>query len=90
MKSISPQVLRLKQGFVHSLSAQMMTPIQRVTRFQLLLREIEKSFEQSGRPELHRAALEAYEAAHEIANYANDMMCAGRISGFHVKLKRGK
>jgi hypothetical protein len=39
------QFLRLKQGFKQNLATQMMTPIQRVTRYQLLMREIEKSFD---------------------------------------------
>ncbi len=67
----------------------MMTPIQRVTRYQLLLRDMEKSFRQAGVPDMHADVLRAYEIAHEIAEYANNMMSAGRISGFEVSTVLG-
>ena len=101
----------------------MMTPIQRVTRYQLLMKEIEKSYsqlatisaqlaekikEEAEKPsededpqtqggnleeaeafakemsETHTEIKLAYEITHEIAEYANDMMVAGRINGFSV------
>ncbi len=122
-----------------------MTPIQRVTRYQLLLREIDKSYSQLAAissqlaeklkeeeekkvteakegegdtngdvgdaapngdekddgesltvegaekfalemSETHAEIRAAYEITHEIAEYANDMMVAGRINGFNVRL----
>lgn len=63
----------------------MMTPIQRVTRYHLLLSEIEKSYRLANQPEVHADVLKAYEITQEIAEYANDMMSAGRIQGFNVR-----
>ena len=37
----------------------------------------------------HRDLRCAYETAHEIAVYANDMMVAGRINGFNVSMILG-
>ena len=65
----------------------MMTPIQRVTRYQLLLSEIEKSFRLAEHDEYVLDDLkEALDIAHEVAEYANNMMIAGRIRGYHVSL----
>ena len=89
-------VLRLKRGFEQNLSTQMMTPVQRVTRYQLLLGEIAKYLGMAGVPDLYEDVKRAFEIALEIAEYANDMMTAGRIHGFQgdvtnqgLLLKRG-
>ena len=80
------QVLRLKQGFSKSLSSQMMTPIQRVTRYTLLLREIERDLSRAGEGrEAERGEVAAaHAAARDVAEYANGMMVAGRINGYNV------
>ncbi len=57
------QVLRLKQGFDKSLSAQMMTPIQRMTRYALLLKEIEKDLARGGAEEMRADALGAWKVS---------------------------
>ena len=36
----------------------------------------------------HDTVMKAFEIANEIAEYANNMMTAGRISGFGVKTKK--
>ena len=77
-------VLRLKKGFDQSLSPLMMTPVQQVTRYQLLLSEIEKNLRLSGDEETADDVKKAFEIAHEIVEYANNMMTAGRINGFNV------
>ncbi len=61
MLACPQQLLCLKQGFSKSLSSQMMTPIQRVTRYTLLLREIEKDLARAGENEMHADILRAYE-----------------------------
>ena len=69
----------------------MMTPIQRITRYHLLMKDIKKSYEQLAElsEEEYGGVLEgikgAHEVAHEIADYANNMMIAGRINGFNVR-----
>jgi len=78
-----------------------MTPIQRVTRYTLLLKEIESDVAKAAEAEaqLNEGSEEnraeasnllpfltaAKEAAHEVAEYANHMMFAGRITGFNVR-----
>ena len=61
-----------------------MTPVQRVTRYNLLLSDIAKCFKKAGDEEIYENLRSALEHAHEICEYANNMMIAGRISGFPV------
>ena len=61
-----------------------MTPVQRVTRYNLLLSDIAKCFKKAGDEEIYENIRSALEHAHEICEYANNMMIAGRISGFPV------
>ncbi|TRY61773.1 hypothetical protein TCAL_08466 [Tigriopus californicus] len=90
-------VVRLKEGFQQALSTQMMTPIQRVTRYQLLLSEVLKNYKKAEvEEELIQKIQTAFDVAQEIAKYTNNMMLAGRIRGFEgdvtaqgLLLKRG-
>ena len=50
----------------------------------MLLRDIERTLSKAGVPDTHADVLRASEVSHEIAEYANNMMMAGRISGFNV------
>ena len=61
-----------------------MTPVQRVTRYNLLLSDIAKCFKKAGDEEIYENLRSALEYAKEICEYANNMMIAGRISGFPV------
>ena len=61
-----------------------MTPVQRVTRYNLLLSDIAKCFKKAGDEEIYENLRSALEYAQEICEYANNMMIAGRISGFPV------
>ncbi len=65
----------------------MMTPIQRVTRYTLLLREIERDLSRAGEGrEAERGEVAAaHAAARDVAEYANGMMVAGRINGYNVR-----
>ena len=65
-----------------------MTPVQRVTRYNLLLSDIAKCFKKAGDEEIYENLRSALEHAHEICEYANNMMIAGRISGFPVSTYR--
>ena len=63
-----------------------MTPVQRVTRYKLLLQDIAKCFQKAGNEEVSQNLTIALNSAKEICEYANDMMIAGRISGFPVSI----
>ena len=67
------------------LSGLLMTPVQRVTRYQLLVNDIKNSFNKANDEENHAVMQNAYDEAHEICEYANDMMTAGRIEGLPVR-----
>ena len=71
------------QGNSHQpLDTLLMTPVQRVTRYTLLLGDIAKCFKKAGDEESHDIINTAKDHANEICECANDMMYAGRISGF--------
>ena len=80
------QLVRLALNYTQPISSQLMTPVQRVTRYNLLLSEAEKNFLKAGDTEKHAIVSEAFQDAREICEYANDMMVAGRMSGFPVRL----
>ena len=63
-----------------------MTPVQRVTRYQLLIKDIKTYFGKANDEENLALMQNAYDEAHEICEYANDMMTAGRIEGLPVSL----
>ena len=68
------------------LSSLLMTPVQRVTRYQLLIKDIKTYFGKANDEENLALMQNAYDEAHEICEYANDMMTAGRIEGLPVSL----
>ena len=59
----------------------LMTPIQRVTRYHLLLREAKKNFQKAGCHKCVNVVQTAYDLSEEISKYSNNMMNAGRIQG---------
>ena len=79
--------MRLALDMNHPLTVLLMTPVQRVTRYNLLLSDIAKCFKKAGDEEIYENLRSALEHAHEICEYANNMMIAGRISGFPVCTK---
>ena len=62
----------------------MINPVQRIARYALLLRDVEKAYSKSGREDLRAVVSETVEITSDIANYVNDMMMAGRIQKFQV------
>lgn len=62
-----------------------MSPIQRVTRYTLLLEEALRLLKKSNEAMLVKLMEEALQHAKEVCEYANDMMIAGRITGFTVE-----
>ena len=62
-----------------------MTPVQRVTRYQLLIKDIKNYYGKANDEENLALMQNAYDEAHEICEYANDMMTAGRIEGLPVR-----
>ena len=81
----------------HNLSALLMAPIQRVTRYPLLLNDINKDITKAKKAadtegltltdEQEKKAIymqEAYALSLDLCNYVNDMMEAGRILGYPV------
>ncbi len=68
----------------HSLGSLLMTPIQRVTRYNLLLKDITNYLRKAEDTEKLAIVDEALAITHNICNYANDMMIAGRMQGFIV------
>ena len=67
------------------LSSLLMTPVQRVTRYQLLIKEITNYYGKARDEENYALMQNAYDEAHEICEYANDMMTAGRIEDLPVR-----
>ena len=65
----------------------MMTPIQQITRYGLLLRDAAKNFHKAGDSDCEYAIKTALNLASEIADYSNDMMTAGKINNFPVSFK---
>ena len=53
-------------------------------RYPLLLEEISKMYRKAGDIEKQAIVEKAFDIANEIAEYANNMMEAGRITGFEV------
>jgi hypothetical protein len=80
--------IRIAKNFRHSLNSQLMAPIQRVTRYPLILRDIGIMYSKAGALEEHCAVMRAYEIANEVAEYANNMMTAGRIRSFPGEVTR--
>ena len=65
----------------------MMTPVQQITRYGLLLKEAAKNFHKAGDFDCENAIKTAQNLADEISDYSNDMMTAGKINNFPVSFK---
>ena len=64
-----------------------MAPVQRPIHIKNLFVEIVKCFKKAGDEEILESMQRALEICHEISQYANDMMKAGRIVGCPVSIK---
>ena len=53
----------------------------------MVFQDIARLYAKAGAVAEHDTVMKAFEIANEIAEYANNMMTAGRISGFGVKTK---
>ena len=94
------QLVRMAKNIKHNISALLMAPVQRITRYPLLLNEIERLYakakdiaeeggknltsEQEGKVFFIK---EASLLALDVANYVNDMMEAGKILGYPVSIR---
>ena len=90
----------MAKNIKHNISALLMAPVQRITRYPLLLNEIERLYtkakdiaeeggknltsEQEGKVFFIK---EASLLALDVANYVNDMMEAGKILGYPVSIR---
>ena len=79
------QKLCFTKGFSQGLSDLMINPVQRIARYSLLLKDVEKAYKKSGNDEFHSEIEATLDIATDIANYVNDMMMAGRIDKFRVR-----
>ena len=78
------QLIRIVLDLHQPINAQMMTPVQRITRYPLLLRDAAKNFQRSGDFDCEATIMTAQNLASEIADYSNDMMVAGKMNNFPV------
>ena len=62
----------------------LMTPVQRPVQIKNLLEKISEYFQKAGESDVSSNVQVALEISHEINNYSNDMMKAGRIREFPV------
>ena len=64
----------------------LMTPVQRPVQIKNLLEKISEYFQKAGENDVSSSVQVALEISHEINNYSNDMMKAGRIRDFPVSI----
>ena len=81
----SLQEIRLKHGFKLRLTDLLIKPIQRLTKYHMLLEAILKYSEKAGLGEEAAAISRAFHVMTVVPNQANDMMDIGRLQGFEVK-----
>ena len=62
----------------------LMTPVQRPVQIKNLLEKISEYFQKAGENDASSSVQVALEISHEVNNYSNDMMKAGRITGLPV------
>ena len=79
------QEIRLKHGFKLHLTDLLIKPIQRLTKYHMLLEAILKYSEKAGLSEEAAAISRAFQVMTVVPNQANDMMDIGRLQGFEVK-----
>ena len=78
------QDIRLKHGFKLRLTDLLIKPIQRLTKYHMLLEAILKYSERAGLSEEANAISRAFHVMTVVPNQANDMMDIGRLQGFEV------
>ena len=77
-----PQEIRLKLGFKLRLTDLLIKPIQRLTKYHMLLEAIVKYSQRAGCTEEAEALSKAFHVMTVVPNQANDMMDIGRLQGF--------
>ncbi len=78
------QEIRLKLGFKLRLPDLLIKPIQRLTKYHMLLEAILKYSQRAGLQEEAEAIAKAFHVMTVVPNQANDMMDIGRLQGFEV------
>ena len=78
------QEIRLKHGFKLRLTDLLIKPIQRLTKYHMLLEAILKHSQRAGLVEEAVAIEQAFHVMTVVPNQANDMMDIGRLQGFEV------
>ena len=78
------QLIRMALNLNQPINSQMMTPVQRITRYPLLLKEAARNFHKSGDSGCEDTIKSAQSLATIISDYCNDMMIAGRMNYFPV------
>ena len=81
------QDIRLKLGFKLRLTDLLIKPIQRLTKYHILLEAILKYSQRAGMTEEAEAIGKAFHVMTIVPNQANDMMDIGRLQGFEVRRK---
>lgn len=80
------QEIRLKLGFKLRLTDLLIKPIQRLTKYHMLLEAIVKYSQRAGLSEEVEALSKAFNVMTVVPNQANDMMDIGRLQGFEGKI----
>jgi hypothetical protein len=80
-----PQELRIKLGHKLQLPDLLIKPVQRITKYQLLLKDLLDVTQKAGLAEEAKALQKAADLMRVIPKEANDMMLIGRIQGFEVR-----
>lgn len=84
------QELRQKLGHKLQLPDLLIKPVQRLMKYQLLLRDIHKHTERAGLHQEAEAIKKALNIMIVVPKAANDMMNVGRLQGFDVSLPVGE
>ena len=80
------QEIRLKLGFKLRLTDLLIKPIQRLTKYHMLLEAIVKYSQRAGLTAEAEALSKAFHVMTVVPNQANDMMDIGRLQGFEGKI----
>jgi len=78
--------IRLKYGFKLRLTDLLIKPIQRLTKYHMLLEAILKHSQRAGLQDEAAAIEQAFHVMTVVPNQANDMMDIGRLQGFEGKI----
>lgn len=80
------QELRQKLGHKLQLPDLLIKPVQRIMKYQLLLRDLLKCTEKAGLDKEAEDLKKAVHIMHIVPKAANDMMCVGRLQNFDGKI----